>query len=148
MIIYVITEGAYSEYHICAVTDDAGKAERLRQLFSRVGCQAEIETFDTEEVPDGLSRIPINSRANIYKVVDACRGELNVYQPVVEAVLSDDDLALYESYEVRVVNRGCLDTVRIMYETFVAADSAEEAKKIAADRIAPVKYERMAEWRK
>ena len=36
-IVYVIAKGCYSDYHICAVTLDKEKAERLCKLFDNGG---------------------------------------------------------------------------------------------------------------
>lgn len=51
MKVYVITKGEYSDYHICCVTDDQERAESLRRICSDVYDAAEIEEFDTEEIP-------------------------------------------------------------------------------------------------
>ena len=32
--VYVITKGQYSDYHICAVTMDKDRAERMRKLYN------------------------------------------------------------------------------------------------------------------
>lgn len=52
--VYVITKGCYSDYHICAVTLDKEKAERLHKLFDGRYDQAEIEEWDTEATADLL----------------------------------------------------------------------------------------------
>ena len=54
MIVYVITQGHYSDYHICAVTTDKDKAEILRKFFSANSGygdwgKARIQEYDTEE---------------------------------------------------------------------------------------------------
>ena len=54
-IVYVVTKGCYSDYHICAVTLDKEKAERLRKLFGSICDEAEIEEWDTEGTVDLLS---------------------------------------------------------------------------------------------
>lgn len=48
MKIYVITKGCYSDYHICAVATDKGKAELLADKFSDRYESAEIEEYDTD----------------------------------------------------------------------------------------------------
>lgn len=53
--VYVITKGCYSDYHICAVTLDKEKAERLRKMFDSSCDEAEIEEWDTEATADLLS---------------------------------------------------------------------------------------------
>lgn len=55
-IVYVVTKGCYSDYHICAVTLDKEKAERLCKLFDDGGMdEAGIEEWDTEDTIDLLS---------------------------------------------------------------------------------------------
>lgn len=47
--VYVVTKGCYSDYHICAVTLDKEKAERLRKLFDGGGWdEACVEEYDTK----------------------------------------------------------------------------------------------------
>lgn len=48
--IYVITEGSYSDYHICAVATNKERAEELRKMYSSRYENAEIEEFE-ENVP-------------------------------------------------------------------------------------------------
>lgn len=54
MKIYVITKGAYSDYHICAVATDKKKAEILRKAFSDDWNEAQIETYETDRFKDFL----------------------------------------------------------------------------------------------
>ena len=49
MKVYVITAGCYSDYHICAVTLDANKAEKLRRFFCDGHDTADIEEFEEDE---------------------------------------------------------------------------------------------------
>ena len=49
--IYVITEGEYSDYHICAVATTPKRAEELRRMYSNHCYQAEIEEFK-ENIPN------------------------------------------------------------------------------------------------
>lgn len=50
-IVYVITQGCYSDYHICAVTMDVDRARRLQKLFSdHYGNIANIEEFPLDEI--------------------------------------------------------------------------------------------------
>lgn len=53
--VYVITKGDYSDYHICAVTLDREKAERLCKLFVNSCSEPEIEEWDTERHADLLA---------------------------------------------------------------------------------------------
>ena len=53
--VYIITQGCYSDYHICAVTMDKEKAERLCTLFRNSCDEPEIEEWDTEANADLLA---------------------------------------------------------------------------------------------
>lgn len=46
---YVITRGSYSDYHICAVTLDKDRAEKLRKMFSDHWNKANIEEYTLDE---------------------------------------------------------------------------------------------------
>lgn len=48
MKVYVITQGSYSDYHICAVSLDKDEAERLARIYSDGRDEAEVEEYDTE----------------------------------------------------------------------------------------------------
>lgn len=54
MKVYVITQGCYSDYHICAVATDEEKAKLLKKYYSCRDDIAEIEEYDTEEEHKGL----------------------------------------------------------------------------------------------
>ena len=48
MKVYVITQGAYSDYHICAVTLDEKEAERLRKVYDESYDRATVEEYETD----------------------------------------------------------------------------------------------------
>lgn len=48
--IYIITNGIYSDYHICAATTDKKRAKDLQMIFSDSYSEARIEEFE-----DGVS---------------------------------------------------------------------------------------------
>lgn len=49
MKVYVITQGIYSDYQICAVTLDKQEAERLARIY-RDGCDlGRVEEYDTDD---------------------------------------------------------------------------------------------------
>lgn len=50
MTVYVITKGAYSDYHICGVALDKEKAKFLKKVYSGSWEDAYIEEYDTEAV--------------------------------------------------------------------------------------------------
>lgn len=49
MKIYAVTKGEYSDYHICALTTSAEKAEHLQKLFNEKYDEAKIETYEDGE---------------------------------------------------------------------------------------------------
>lgn len=49
MIVYVITKGCYSDYHVCGVAIDRQAANRLKKLYSDSVEEAYIEEYDTEK---------------------------------------------------------------------------------------------------
>lgn len=53
MKIYAITQGEYSDYHICALTVSKDKAKRLKKLFTNnFGDEAQIEEYDDGDDKD------------------------------------------------------------------------------------------------
>lgn len=57
MKIYAITQGDYSDYHICALTVNKNKAERLKEIYSDEYDEAEIEEYEDSEAGEEL-RVP------------------------------------------------------------------------------------------
>ena len=51
--VYIITKGEYSDYHICAVTMDKNRAERLKRLLDEKCHEANIEEYIPDEVKEG-----------------------------------------------------------------------------------------------
>lgn len=76
MKVYVITKGEYSDYHICAVATNQAKARMLAEFYSDKYDAAEVEEYDTKDVPDltngrSVFRIcfmPDGSAESIYRI--------------------------------------------------------------------------------
>jgi hypothetical protein len=119
--VYVITKGCYSDYHICAVTLDKEKAERLRKLFDGGSMdEARIEEWDTEQHVDLLSgRKP-------YFVLFRENGD-------VLSVTEDEYCIEYFEPKIFVFHHRYYGDV---LKTAVYADSREAAVKIAAEKRA------------
>lgn len=119
--VYVITKGCYSDYHICAVTLDKEKAERLRKLFDGGGMdETEIEEWDTEQHVDLLSgRKP-------YFVLFRENGD-------VLSVTEDEYCIEYFEPKIFVFHHCYHGDV---LKTAVYADNREAAIKIAAEKRA------------
>jgi len=110
MKIYVITSGEYSDYHICAVTDDPNKAEILRKQYTDRWDVPEIEEWDTDE--------PVNKGDSKYYSVDFnSKGEA------------------YRAYESSPYSSKSIETIDEWNVELYAKDE-ETAIKIAAERRA------------
>lgn len=126
MKVYVITKGAYSDYHICGVATDKKKAEILRKAFSNICDKAEIETYETDrfitEIESGLT---------IYDCVAQDEGDLLISRyPYDLAYMTDSD------FRVKRFSKGwCAPG----YGIKVWAKDEDNARKIAADKIAEYK---------
>ena len=46
MKVYIITEGDYSDYHICAVTLEKKQAEQLKKYFASNYSEPNIEEYE------------------------------------------------------------------------------------------------------
>lgn len=87
MIVYVVTEGSYSDYHIEAVFADEERAK----LYLKLHPDCEIEEYDTEEVKIDASKIRYEWVARI--LPDGKRLYLSVYptlQPKEDGVWVKD----------------------------------------------------------
>jgi len=71
--VYVITKGIYSDYHICAVTLDRNRAERLKKLLDDNCDEANIEEYIPEEAKENGTLYYVEfpeDEAPILKVLD------------------------------------------------------------------------------
>ena len=128
MKIYVITKGEYSDYHICAVTDDPVSAKNLRRYYSDRWDDAEIEEFDTEQMPDSPKQywyIVISAGGAVRTIRPCYIGE---YTPKINQVSCDTNWSTHQvsSYSINVI-----------------AKDKEHALKIAFDKIAEYQYYHM-----
>ena len=101
MKIYVVTEGEYSEYHICAVFDDKNKAElycavREEKDFLNNNCyvfgdEYMIEEFNTDDV-DIEGKVYYGVRAVIYEGVEDQFNDYTTYlalSPILDGVVTE-----------------------------------------------------------
>ena len=134
MKVYVITNGMYSDYHICCVCLDREGAERRQKLFSDSFDEAEIEEFDTDEYnlfrrDDDNTIIRIDGK-HLYSVDVFDNGDVNtqerqMYKPYQEECWYSDR---FEKWTANVFGR-----------------NEKEAEKRAFDLIAQRKYGIMEE---
>lgn len=126
MKVYVITKGAYSCYHICAVATDKKKAEILRKAFSDSWDEAEIETYETDQF--------ITEIENGFKLYNC--GLKDGEDLSISTYLEDLDYMTDSDFRVKRFSKGwCAPG----YGIKVWAKDKDHARKIAADKIAEYK---------
>lgn len=123
MKVYVITKGDYSDYHICSVTTDKKKAKLLQEKYSRGYGKAQIETFDTESEEEVLK----------YKNLYSC----HYYEEGGKIDVTERDFSYFETNDLKVGK-----WIYGLY-TDVLADNEEDALKIASDKFAKYRAEKM-----
>ena len=122
-VVYVVTEGSYSDYHIVAVFSDYNKAK----IFSlTLGDDAQVETYDV----DGWE-VDTNKKIITYAVVS--------YIPFVAEPIQL--ITLREGLEGRVdFNKFKISLYRpndsVSKIAYINTDSVEKAKKIFYDEYA------------
>lgn len=124
MKVYVITKGEYSSYHICAVTTDKNKAKMLKKKFSNEHWgKANIEEFETDSEEEVLK----------YENVYSC----HYLEEKSEIKVSASDFDYYRPEDLIV------SKYRDGLYTYVLANTLEDALKIASDKFAKYRAEKM-----
>lgn len=126
MTAYVITKGEYSDYHICAVTLDKDKAEQLKKLFTDEWHDAYIEEYEVD------SHFPIDFP---YFIVDKYSDRIDVEE------IQTDNYAC--EYDYGVVRKCHSRDNKVFYSVCIKAKDKEHAEKIALDKIAKYKAEKL-----
>ena len=123
MIVYVVTKGDYSDYHICGVALSRERAEKLVKLYSEPG----IEEYDTEAADaDMLDRL-----VPVYNVDIDCHGEYMVR--IKEYTDSREPFKpSFKLIQRDFFGRSCEPT----FQAFLTAKDAKHAVKIAQDERA------------
>ncbi len=127
MKVYVITNGEYSSYQICAVTLDKEQAELLRIRYSDKWDEAYIEEYDTDDYKIEVSDI----HKHMYCIKFNENHEIWYSNEVSPRNLTHgeiEDCRLYLKYADG--SRKCFNYSVIVY---VEAEDEEHAKKIAKD---------------
>ena len=121
MVVYVITSGDYSDYHICAVTLEKEKAEELRKIYTDRWNEGQIEIFDTDDyyVENG----------RFYRVTFETHSYIKV-EEILPVELKDRN---------KVWKLKNPKTYQTIYSVRVKAKDEEHAKKIASDLVAQYK---------
>ena len=123
MKIYVITKGTYSDYHICAVSEDKEKAKKLQKFFNGTETynQARIEEYETDF---HLTEIEAGYKAYYCYIYND--GNFNVGETEPNYLVEDDFCVRYNARTGR-------------YYFYVLAKDRNCAKKIAFDKVAEYK---------
>lgn len=117
--IYIITKGNYSDYHICAVTMDKSRAEKLKRLFDGRWEEAEIEEYTLDEA---------QKNEYIYYIDFQDNSPSHIYIDEYSGFANSSDA----SYVI-----DCSEYVRV----YVRAKDEKHAMKIAQDEYARWKAE-------
>lgn len=135
---YVITQGCYSDYHICAVTLDKEKAEHLRKLaLCHDSDYVEIEEYELDKIeyeftPEALETEPIR----YYRVeINYSVKEHRVTRIEALEQYKTGDKAVLKTFNESIGVVQYLVDKPIYYNISVREDSEDKAKKIAADRF-------------
>ncbi len=114
MKVYIITNGDYSSYQICAVTLDEAQAELLKARYSGFDEEANIEVFDTD-----------NHKIEV--------GE--DYKPLWNVEFRGSEICRCYAVEHENINHGKVyeDTWSNKIKVFVKAKDEAHAKRIAID---------------
>lgn len=130
MKIYVITAGEYSDYHICAVTDDSVSAENLRVYYTTsLYDYVNIETFETKSLPERP------------KTCWDCRYYLDKGHMTCTEVcyVSKEEVGGRDVWETKI-NDVKYSSFLNAFSIYVFAKDEEHASKIAAEKIYQYKY--------
>lgn len=117
MKIYVITDGDYSSYHICAVADNKKRAKELQNFFKADN----IEIYDTEELSDIFEKGYKEYSCHMYK-----NGMIEINEPISNHYL--------DFHVRRMGSEG-----NKFYTLDVIAKDKEHAQKIFTDKVAEYK---------
>lgn len=121
--IYVITAGEYSNYHICAVTTDPERAEKLRKFYFKESYDgAEIETYLDGDPEVGV----IPQLRPIWQV------KLSAGRKWDARIDTYTDQEFQNSFELTDPKYIC-DTCSIIFRAKIDAADEKHALKIAQD---------------
>ena len=131
MKVYVITAGEYSDYHICAVTDDPVCAENLRTYYTTSPYSyVDIEEYETTEMPEK----PKTCWHCCYQIG---KDKSMVQCTEVRYVSKEDASKWGGETEINDVRYSSFSDCFIVY---VFAKDEAHARKIAAEQIYQYKY--------
>lgn len=126
MKVYVVTDGNYSDYHICGVAASKETAERIIKYITRHDEYSDprIEEYDTDAWIDA-----VNS-GGLYHAVLLPNGSISVYVETYE---------IESGYKMRNKVKNYYNRLNV----WVLARDEIHAKKIASDLFAKYKAEKL-----
>ena len=133
MIVYVVTHGQYSDYHIEAVFHDKEQAE-LYCATHNMDADAEIEEFDTEEYTFNKA-LPIFSK-----------WEFEIYERYPERMQRKAVCLTTEKKNNVEKRETCVGKYIRITVTLAKGATEEQARKAAYDRYMEWKYENLASF--
>ena len=153
MTVYVVTAGAYSDYHICGLTLDKEKAEHLCMLYGFYNNDAEVEEWETDKFT-GLEDIMDYIR---HKYIDEEREEENKLKPYAACFdpwsgvflgfgNTSSSSSISDIITVNGLKREatCMPPIELGSADMIMvyAEDEEHARKIACDKYAKQKAEK------
>lgn len=118
--VYVITQGSYSDYHICAVTLDKERAKKLSKFYANSVGEARIEEFDLGDPTDAV----IENLVPVYHVIISKNGKGRA----MICRYHDSNTPFIATYQ--------LDPDNLLFSATLTAKDEDRAMKIAMDRRA------------
>lgn len=137
-IVYILTAGSYSDYHICGVADNLERAKQLQKYYSKYehGEDVEIEEYLLNEVTDNL-----NDLVPVYLVTIDHNGKCNVYLHHYDHPNTLDLMCKLNTNDISEFRLAydCMEYLN--FSMWVIADNEEKALKIAQDKRAEMIYQ-------
>lgn len=119
-IVYVITQGSYSDYHICAVTLDKERAKKLSKFYANSDGEANIEEFDLGDPIEAV----IENLVPVYHIIIWKKG---TYRAII-CRYHDGNKPFTATYQ--------LDPDNLLFSATLTAKDEDHAIKIAQDNRA------------
>ncbi len=133
--IYVITQGSYSDYHVCGVTTDPIRAEELRKFYTDRWDEAMIEEF-IDGAPEAGE---LSNLKPIWLVTYYADLKDGFWKCKLAHYTNENKPNGYDMIDPKyITNIGDL-----VFDAYVNAPDEQHALKIAQDQYAKMKAERM-----
>lgn len=124
MIIYVVTKGSYSDYHICGVALSRDRAEKLVKLYSDWYDEPKIEEYDTEAADADM----LDHLVPVYNV------DINHHGEYIVQIKEYTDSREPFKPSFKLIQRDFFGrSCEPKFRAFLTAKDAEHAVKIAQD---------------